>query len=134
MTAPFLSSFLPDTPRNRDGLGAAWKRMTELGYRPRTSPVDEPDGCTRTRCAGVHHGYPGSEHRMALHCLLCNKDIDVYPSHMRERTGANAAPPRRHKGCAYSGPRRAADRAARYAELGIPLPAWDTDAHAVLAA
>ncbi|MFB6529885.1 hypothetical protein [Streptomyces sp. NPDC056399] len=133
MTALLLSAFLPNTDRNRDSLAAAEKRIAELAYRPRATPVHEPDGCTRTRCAGVHQGYAGSEHRMALHCLLCAQDIEVYPSHMRERTGAYPAPPRRHKGCTYSGPRRAAKRAARYAELGITLPAWDTDAHAALA-
>ncbi|MEU8540827.1 hypothetical protein AB0C52_12720 [Streptomyces sp. NPDC048717] len=132
MTALLLSTFLPDTRRNRDGLAAAEKRITELAYRTRAKPVDEPDGCTRTRCAGVHQGYPGSEHRMALHCMLCNTDIEVYPSHMRERTGAHPAPPRRHKGCTYSGPSRAAKRATRYAELDLTLPAWDTDAHAAL--
>ncbi|WP_435057578.1 hypothetical protein [Streptomyces sp. bgisy060] len=134
MTALLLSSFLPNTPRNRDGLAAVSKRITELGYRPRTTPVDEPDGCTRTRCAGVHQGYPGSEHRMALHCLLCNKDIEVFPSHMRERNGANPKPPSRHKSCPYAGPSHAAKRAARYAALGLALPAWDADAHATLTA
>ncbi|MEW1700785.1 hypothetical protein ACIQCR_16770 [Streptomyces sp. NPDC093249] len=130
MNAPFLSTFLPINDRNMDGLAAAWTRMTELAYRPRTKPVPEPDGCTRTRCAGAHEGYPGSEHRWALHCLLCETDIEPFPSHMRKRTGANPEPPRRHKGCTYSGPRRAAARAARYADLGIPLPDWDTAAHA----
>ncbi|MEU9699491.1 hypothetical protein [Streptomyces sp. NPDC047981] len=130
MTALFLSAFLPAPPRNRDSLAAVGKRMTELAYRTRATPVDEPDGCTRTRCAGVHNGYPGSEHRWTLHCLLCNQDIEVFPSHMRKRTGANPAPPRRHKGCTHSGPRRA----ARYAELSIDLPDWDTDARAALAA
>ncbi|MFJ9416643.1 hypothetical protein ACIRPT_20975 [Streptomyces sp. NPDC101227] len=134
MTAPFLSTFLPDTPRNRKSLAAAWNRMRELGYTPRANPVTEPECCTRTRCAGVHHGYPGSEHRWALHCLLCDEDIEVFYSHMREREGANPAPPRRHKGCKFSGPGRAAARAARYAELGLAVPAWDKDARTVLPA
>ncbi|MFI6686674.1 hypothetical protein [Streptomyces sp. NPDC050485] len=134
MTAPFLSPFLPNSPRNRDGLAAKWARMVELGYTPRTTPVDEPEGCTRKRCAGAHNGFPGSEHRWALHDLLCGEDIEVYFSHMRERKGAKPAPPRRHKGCAYSGPGKAAKRAARYAELGLALPAWDIDAHAALTA
>ncbi|MGW1275571.1 hypothetical protein ACWD4V_01250 [Streptomyces tsukubensis] len=134
MTTPFLSTFLPDVKRNRDSLASAWQRMLELGYTSRTTPVDEPDGCTRTRCAGVHHGYPGSEHRWALHCLLCETDIEVFYSHMRERTGKHPAPPRRHKGCTFSGPGRAAKRAVRYAELGLPIPAWDTDARVALAA
>ncbi|KOG26796.1 hypothetical protein [Streptomyces viridochromogenes] len=129
-TAPFLSSFLRPNPRNLESLQAAWARMLELGYTTRTEPVDEPEGCTRTRCAGVHEGYPGSEHRWALHCLLCAVDIEVFYSHMRERKGANPAPPRRHKGCKFSGPTRATARAARYAELGLVLPAWDADAHA----
>ncbi|MCD7439012.1 hypothetical protein K4B79_12330 [Streptomyces lincolnensis] len=131
MTAePSLSSFLPDNKRNRDSLAAAWLRMLELGYTTRAMPVDEPEGCTRTRCAGVHEGYPGSEHRWALHCLLCAVDIEVFYSHMRERKGKNPAPPRRHKGCKFSGPTRSSARAARYTELGLALPAWDTDAHA----
>ena len=135
MTAPFLSTFLPSNTRNRGSLIAAWLRMLELGYAPRVEPVDEPEGCTQTRCAGVHHGYPGSEHRWALHCLLCAEDIEVFPSHMRERKGAKPAPPRRHKGCKYSGPgKKAAARAARYVELGLAIPTWDVDAHAALAA
>ncbi|MGA5134964.1 hypothetical protein ACPCTO_34795 [Streptomyces olivoreticuli] len=134
MTAPFLSTFLPDTPRNRESLATAWLRMLELGYTPRTTPVAEPEGCTRTRCAGVHHGYPGSEHRWALTDLLCGEDIDVFYSHMRERKGAKPAPPRRHKGCPYSGPGNAVKRAARYIELGLAVPVWDTDARAALAA
>jgi hypothetical protein len=129
-TGPFLSSFLPDVKRNRDSLAAAWLRMLELGYTTRAEPVDEPEGCTRTRCAGVHEGYPGSEHRWALHCLLCAVDIEVFYSHMRERKGANPAPPRRHKGCKFSGPSHAKARAARYVELGLALPAWDLDARA----
>ncbi|MCX4677683.1 hypothetical protein OG413_20640 [Streptomyces sp. NBC_01433] len=132
MSTPYLSSFLPDVRRNRDGLAAAWLRMLELGYAPRT--VTEPEGCTRTRCAGVHNGYPGSEHRWGLTDLLCGQDIEVFYSHMRERKGAHPAPPRRHKGCPYSGPGKAAKRAARYAELGLPVPAWDTDARAALSA
>ncbi|MEU7030075.1 hypothetical protein AB0A60_25760 [Streptomyces sp. NPDC046275] len=135
MTAgPSLSSFLPDNKRNRDSLSAVWPRVLELGYALRATRVDEPEGCTRTRCAGVHQGYPGSEHRWALHCLLCAVDIEPYPSHMRERTGKNPAPPRRHKGCKFSGPRRAQARAARYIELGLPLPDWDKDARATIAA
>ncbi|WP_445517335.1 hypothetical protein [Streptomyces sp. NEAU-174] len=134
MTAPFLSVFLPDTARNRDSLAVAWTRMLELGYAPRATPVDEPEGCTRSRCAGVHRGYPGSEHRWALTCLLCCQDIDVYASHMRDRKGANPAPPRRHNGCPYSGPGKAAARAARYAEIGRAIPDWDTEARAALAA
>ncbi|MFE0104160.1 hypothetical protein [Streptomyces sp. NPDC059009] len=130
--APFLSSFLPDNKRNRASLTAAWQRMLELGYIPRTEPVDEPEGCTRTRCAGAHEGYPGSEHRWALHCLLCGVDIEVFYSHMRERTGKNPAPPRRHKGCQFTGPTRAKARAARYVELGLAVPTWDTDAHSAL--
>ncbi len=129
-TTPFLSAFLRPNPRNLESLKAAWARMLELGYTTRTEPVTEPDGCTRTRCAGVHEGYPGSEHRWALHCLLCAADIEVFYSHMRERKGKNPAPPRRHKGCKFTGPSRASARAARYAELGLDLPAWDTDAHA----
>ncbi|MER7111230.1 hypothetical protein [Streptomyces sp. NPDC000229] len=135
MTAgPSLSSFLPDNKRNRDSLAAAWRRMLELGYTPRATPVDEPEGCTRTRCAGVHQGYPGSEHRWALYCLLCAVDIEVFYSHMRERKGKNPAPPRRHKGCKFSGPSRAQARAARYIELGLVLPDWDKDARAAVAA
>ncbi|MER5301397.1 hypothetical protein ABT039_18245 [Streptomyces lasiicapitis] len=134
MTAPFLSTFLPDTPRNRESLAAAWLRMLELGYTTRSTAVVEPDGCTRTRCAGVHEGYPGSEHRWALHCLLCRVDIEVFYSHMRERTGKKPAPPRRHKGCQFSGPHRAKKRAARYVELGLAIPEWDKDARAALAA
>lgn len=134
MPAPFLSTFLPDNSRNRESLTAAWLRMLELGYTTRTTPVDEPDGCTRTRCAGVHEGYPGSEHRWALHCLLDGVDIEVFYSHMRERKGANPAPPRRHKGCKFSGPHKAKARAARYVELGLAVPAWDKDARAALAA
>ncbi|MER8116300.1 hypothetical protein [Streptomyces sp. NPDC094031] len=133
MPAPSsLSPFLPDTKRNRDSFAAAWLRVLELGYTTRTKPVEEPEGCTRTRCVGVHQGYPGSEHRWALHCLLCEVDIEPYPSHMRERTGKNPAPPRRHKGCAFSGASRAKKRAARYLELGLAIPAWDTDARAAL--
>ncbi|WP_031102415.1 hypothetical protein [Streptomyces sp. NRRL S-146] len=134
MTAPFLSTFLPDTSRNRASLAAAWQRMLELGYAPRATPVDEPKDCTRTRCAGVHHGYPGSEHRWALTCLLCGDDIDVFYSHMRERKGAKPAPPRRHKGCFYAGSGNAAARAARYAAVGRAVPEWDTDARTALAA
>ncbi|MFJ6483105.1 hypothetical protein ACIQK6_23735 [Streptomyces sp. NPDC091682] len=134
MTTPFLSTFLRDNKRNRDGLKAAWVRKLELGYTTRTEPVTEPDGCTRTRCAGVHEGYPGSEHRWALHCLLCGVDIEVFYSHMRERTGKNPAPPRRHKGCEFSGASRAKKRAARYLELGLAIPAWDLDARAALIA
>ncbi|MFD7334863.1 hypothetical protein ACFV98_02520 [Streptomyces violascens] len=134
MTTRFLSSFLPDTPRNRDGLAAAWNRMLELAYATRITPVDEPEGCTRKRCAGAHNGFPGSEHRWALHDRLCGTDIDVYYSHMRERKGDKPAPPRRHKGCPYSGPGKAKARAARYAELGLAIPTWDIDAHAALAA
>jgi len=125
---PFLSSFLPNNKRNRDSLAAAWLRMLELGYTTRAEPVDEPEGCTRTRCAGVHHGYPGSEHRWALVDELCGAEIEVYYSHMRDRKGANPAPPRRHKGCPYSGSANAVKRAARYAEIGRPIPAWDTEA------
>ncbi|MEU5430549.1 hypothetical protein AB0H73_33800 [Streptomyces olivoreticuli] len=132
MTAPFLSTFLPDTPRNRQSLVAAWQRAIELGYAPRTTPVKEPEGCTRSRCAGVHHGYPGSEHRWALIDLLCGQEIDVYPSHMRERKGANPAPPRRHKDCPYSGPSKAAERAARYVKIGRAIPEWDTAARNAL--
>ncbi|MGG7574182.1 hypothetical protein [Streptomyces sirii] len=134
MTAPFLSAFLPDTPRNRESLAAAWQRMFELGYTTRTKPVDEPHGCTCTRCAGVHEGYPGSEHRWSLHCRLCAVDIEFFYSHMRERNGKNPAPPRRHKGCKFSGPHRAKARAARYVELGLAVPAWDKDGRAALAA
>lgn len=133
MPKPSLSAFLPDNDRNRDSLAAAWKKALELGYTTRATPVAEPEGCTRSRCAGVHEGYPGSEHRWALHCLLDGVDIEPYPSHMRERTGKKPEPPRRHKGCKFSGPRKAAERADRYAELGLILPAWDTDAHAALA-
>ncbi|RPF45722.1 hypothetical protein EDD96_2284 [Streptomyces sp. Ag109_G2-6] len=128
MTAPFLASFLRATPRNLESLQAAWARMTELGYSPRTTPVPEPEGCTRTRCAGAHHGYPGSEHRWALVDELCDAEIEVYYSHMRDRKGANPAPPRRHKGCPYSGSANAVKRAARYAEIGRPIPAWDSEA------
>ncbi|MFD4542439.1 hypothetical protein [Streptomyces bauhiniae] len=131
-TAPSRSTFLPDTKRNRDSFAAAWLRALELGYTTRAVPVDEPEGCTRTRCVGVHEGYPGSEHRWALHCLLCGIDIEPYPSHMRERTGKNPAPPRRHKGCEVSGASRAKKRAARYLELGLAIPAWDTDARSAL--
>ncbi|MEU3265091.1 hypothetical protein [Streptomyces bacillaris] len=133
-TGPSLSAFLPDNKRNRDSLAAAWLRMLELAYAPRATPVDEPEGCTRTRCAGVHHGYPGSEHRWALRCLLCAVDIEVFYSHMRERKGKNPATPRRHKGCKFSGPARAQARAARYLELGLAIPEWDHDARAALAA
>ncbi|MFP3991058.1 hypothetical protein U9R90_27030 [Streptomyces sp. E11-3] len=133
MPAPYLSAYLTNTPRNRESLTAAWLRMLELGYATRTAPVPEPEGCTRTRCAGAHEGYPGSEHRWALRCLLCTVDIEVFYSHMRERKGANPAPPRRHKGCKFSGPHRAKARAARYIEIGRAVPAWDTDARAVLA-
>ncbi|MGW3336185.1 hypothetical protein ACWDCL_01725 [Streptomyces sp. NPDC001009] len=134
MTAPFLSPFLRATPRNTESLQAAWVRMTELGYSIRTAPVAEPEGCTRTRCAGAHHGYPGSEHRWALVDELCGAEIEVYYSHMRDRKGAKAAPPRRHKGCPYSGAANAIKRAARYAEIGRPVPAWDADALAALIA
>ncbi|MDI3409290.1 hypothetical protein [Streptomyces cavernicola] len=134
MRAPYLSTYLPDTLRNRESLTAAWLRMLELGYTTRAESVDEPEGCTRARCAGVHEGYPGSEHRWALRCLLCLVDIEVFYSHMRERKGKNPAPPRRHKGCKFPGPARAAARAARYVELGIAVPAWDKDARAALAA
>ncbi|NWF28224.1 hypothetical protein HW130_18450 [Streptomyces sp. PKU-EA00015] len=131
-TGPFLSSHLRATPRNLESLQAAWARMHELGYSPRTTPVAEPEGCTRTRCAGAHHGYPGSEHRWALVDELCGAEIEVYYSHMRDRKGANSAPPRRHKGCPYSGPANAIKRAARYIEIGRPIPAWDTDARAAV--
>ncbi|MFG2141921.1 hypothetical protein [Streptomyces sp. NPDC048650] len=134
MSAPYLSPFLPDVKRNRDSLAAAWPRMLELGYTTRATPVDEPEGCTRTRCAGVHEGYPGSEHRWSLHCLLCSVDIEVFYSHMRERKGANPAPPRRHKGCKFSGPHKAKARAARFVELGLAVPVWDKDARAALGA
>ncbi|AKN68692.1 hypothetical protein QR97_01715 [Streptomyces sp. PBH53] len=134
MTKPFLSSYLPSSPRNLESLEAAWARMLELGYSPRTTAVPEPEGCTRKRCAGAHHGYPGSEHRWALFDELCGAEIEVYPSHMRDRKGANPAPPRRHKGCPYSGPRNAAKRAARYIEIGRPIPEWDKDARAARAA
>ncbi|EFL15346.1 hypothetical protein [Streptomyces sp. C] len=127
-TAPFLAPFLKPTPRNLETLPVAWARMTELGYSPRSTPVPEPEGCTRTRCAGAHHGYPGSEHRWALVDELCGQEFTAYYSHMRDRKGANPAPPRRHKGCPYSGAANAAKRAARYAEIGRPVPAWDTDA------
>ncbi|UQA96711.1 hypothetical protein [Streptomyces halobius] len=53
---------------------------------------------------------------------------------MRDRKGDNPAPPRRHKGCKYAGPGKAAGRAARYVALGIAIPAWDKDARAALAA
>ncbi|MFI1201696.1 hypothetical protein ACH4VR_19955 [Streptomyces sp. NPDC020883] len=36
MTAPFL----PDTPRNRESLAAAWLRMLELGF---TAPAWDKD-------------------------------------------------------------------------------------------
>ncbi|MEU5434507.1 hypothetical protein AB0G73_14185 [Streptomyces sp. NPDC020719] len=126
MTTPHLSTFLKPTARNLESLKAAWARMLELGYADRR--VEEPDGCTRTRCAGPHDGFPGSEHRWALTCRLCGTDIDAYYSHMRGRTGTSPKPPTRHRGCPYAGKRNAADRAARYAELSIPLPAWDIDA------
>ncbi|SNS49969.1 hypothetical protein [Actinacidiphila glaucinigra] len=130
MTAPFLAPFMKANPRNLASLEAAWARMTELGYSPRETPVDEPDGCTRTRCAGAHHGYPGSEHRWALVDELCGVEFESYYSHMRDRKGAKPAPPRRHKGCPYSGAANAAKRAARYAEIGRPVPEWDTEAQA----
>ncbi|MFE0058735.1 hypothetical protein [Streptomyces sp. NPDC059003] len=134
MTMPYLSTYLPSSDRNRDSLAEAWNRMRELAYAPRTEPVAEPEGCTRKRCAGAHDGYAGSEHRWALHCLLCDVDIAPYPSHMRDRKGENPAPPRRHKGCKFSGPGKAKARATRYAALGLPLPDWDKDAHAALTA
>ncbi|UQA96710.1 hypothetical protein [Streptomyces halobius] len=44
---------LPDNARNRTSLAAAWLRMLELGHAPRTTPVDEPEGCTHPM-----HGRP----------------------------------------------------------------------------
>ncbi|GGU26504.1 hypothetical protein [Streptomyces violascens] len=126
MTTPHLSTLLKPTPRNLDGLNTAWARMRELAYQARR--VDEPDGCTRTRCAGAHNGFPGSEHLWALTCLLCGTDVEVYYSHMRGRGGTSPRPPSRHKGCRFAGKSNAAQRAARYSELGIPLPAWDAEA------
>lgn len=120
-TAPYLAAdMLAPSKRNLVSLDAAWAKMTELGYAPRR--VDNPEGCTRTRCAGAHNGYPGSEHLWALTCELCGEDVEVYYSHMRRN--------KRHRGCTFAGKKNAAARAARYAELGLTLPAWDTEAQA----
>ncbi|MFI6469803.1 hypothetical protein ACIBL5_05995 [Streptomyces sp. NPDC050516] len=126
MTTPYLSRLLKPTPRNLDGLSTAWARMRELAYEPRQ--VEEPEGCTRTRCAGAHNGFPGSEHLWALTCRLCGTDIEVYYSHMRGRGGTSPRLPSRHKGCPFAGKGNAARRAARYSELGLPLPTWDAEA------
>lgn len=118
MNTPYLAGNLGPSTRNTDSAEAAFRKAAELGYTPRK--VEAPEGCTRTRCAGPHDGYPGSEHLWALHCELCGEDVAVYPSHMRRN--------KRHRGCPFAGKRAAAARAARYAELGLALPAWDTDA------
>lgn len=117
-TAPYLAEILGPTARNTASAEAAFVKARELAYTPRK--VEAPEGCTRTRCGGAHDGYPGSEHLWALHCELCGEDVAVYPSHMRRN--------KRHRGCTFAGKRAAAARAARYRELGLALPAWDTDA------
>ncbi|MFD8335506.1 hypothetical protein ACFV42_23030 [Streptomyces solisilvae] len=87
-----------ENKRNRDSAALAWERMTGFGYIPRVSP----DGSEFFEVTGRHgetlkvwYGYPGTEHLMAVHCVLCNQDVYAYYSHTARGSS--------HAGCTVRG-------------------------------
>jgi len=114
--APWLAGPLNgrETTRNRDSAALAWERMTGFGYIPLASS----DGSEYFEVKGRHgetlkvwYGYPGTEHLMAVHCLLCGKDTYAYYSHMARGSS--------HSQCTVRG--KAARVAAMEERTGAPV-------------
>lgn len=139
--APFLGGPLTGRTegaagkRNADGSALAFANCRAYGY----IPVQAPDAGTVLTVNGEDQavkvdasrrpyidvlsrkgetiagwfGYPGSEHLMVVHCVLCGQTVTVYNSHVRR--GAS------HTGCSARGK---AARVAAVAELtGAPVVA-----------
>lgn len=139
--APFLGGPLTGKTegasgkRNADGAARAFANCKAYGYRPASAPaVGETitvDGESKTVKADADgrrfvdvlsrkgeiiagwFGYPGSEHLMIVHCVICDQWATVYNSHVRR--GAS------HSGCTARG--KAARVAAVEAMTGAAVVA-----------
>ncbi|MFC9342872.1 hypothetical protein ACFT0G_06105 [Streptomyces sp. NPDC057020] len=139
--APFLGGPLAGRTeglagkRNADGAALAFANCRAYGYVPVTAPgagtvltVNGEHQAVRVDADGRAYidvlsrkgetiagwfGYPGSEHLMVAHCVLCGQTVTVYNSHVRRGSS--------HTGCTARGK---AARVAAVAKLtGAPVVA-----------
>ncbi|MFF8506745.1 hypothetical protein ACF064_01530 [Streptomyces sp. NPDC015492] len=139
--APFLGGPLTGRTeglagkRNADGAALAFANCKAYGYVPVAAPaagqtvtVDGEAKAVKATADGRPYvdvlsrkgetiagwfGYPGSEHLMVAHCVLCGQTVTVYNSHVRRGSS--------HTGCTARGK---AARVAAVSELtGAPVVA-----------